>query len=76
MCAQAGEVALRPVGKAVEQVAGDRQPKHAIAEELQPLVGAPRLTHPRGVRERRLPPLGGQRLDQCEQGAGVVRRGW
>ncbi len=60
-------------GEALVELAGDRQPKDAVAEELEPLVGLRAVFRPRRVRECAAEPLLGKLVDQAaEVGPGLV----
>ena len=48
---QPRQVPLGEVGEAPVQLGGDAQAEHAVAEELEPLVGVHAVRRPRGVRE-------------------------
>ena len=63
------EPALVDVRGTAIELLGDREPEHAVAEELQSLVGLDALVDPRGVGERAPPQLIGEPLDErCERG--------
>ncbi len=52
--AKLGELTLAVLGEALVRGLGDREAKHAVTEELEPLVAAAALGGPRGVCERLL----------------------
>ena len=63
------EPALVGSGRAAVELLGDREPEHAVAEELQPLVRLNALVDPGRVSERASPQLLGKPLDErCERG--------
>ena len=55
---------LGKVREALVQLARDCQLEHAVAEELEALVGGRAVDRPRGVREDVLQPLGRQPVEQ------------
>ncbi len=66
-----GQAAGVDVGEAVDQVAGDREGKHAVAEVGEALVGLGAVLGPGGVGERLAPQLLRQVLDQFRQRGGT-----
>jgi hypothetical protein len=56
--ADAGELALGAVIEPRIEVRGDRHAEHAVAQELEPLVGARAVDDPGGVRESPFPQVG------------------
>ena len=71
---QPGETALFPLGEALVERRGYGQPQHAVAQELQALVGAGALAHPRGMGERPLQEVGRQRATSSMRVSGFRRR--
>ena len=65
--ADLGETALRLVREAGVQLLRDRQPEHAVPEELQTLVRVRAARSPGGMRESVMKTLGRKRLDQSEE---------
>ena len=59
------------VGKALVQLACDRELQDAVPEKLQPLVRGRPVGSPRRMRECVLRPLGGQLVDQPRETAGL-----
>ena len=72
MGADLREPPLGRVREAVEDGSRDRQLEHAVAEELEPLVGGRPILGPGGVREDLLEPGGWQLGDQTPELARAV----
>ena len=58
------EPALVGPGRTAIELLGDREPEHAVAEELQSLIGLDALVDPGRVGERASPQLVGEPLDE------------
>jgi hypothetical protein len=60
-------------------VVGDHEAEHAVAQELEPLIGPVAPGHPRGVGEREQAKLAREPVDQRPErlrSVGTVSCGW
>jgi hypothetical protein len=70
VCPHLGQVAFGALGEAPVEVMRDHEPKHAVAQELEPFVGVFAPLHPRGVGEGKHAKVLWQAVDQRPQRAG------
>jgi hypothetical protein len=69
------EAPFGEVGVPIVELVRDRELEHAVAEELQTLVGGRPVDRPGGVREDVVEALLGERVDEAGERADVAREG-